>query len=155
MEHKSKEEKANALARWARGDDPQLIAKELGVDRQTLKNWQAKAKEQNFIDTPKIGKKPSENVGAYEGQVHSLQKHPRELSPEYITTSIQESACLEMAGHEMIKMTELGAEGRKQFHFKNSAEVEEIAGSYRSGSLGGSYYHFTNKVFEILAKSKR
>ena len=58
MEHKSKEEKANALARWARGDDPQLIAKELGVDRQTLKNWQAKAKEQNFIDTPKIGKKP-------------------------------------------------------------------------------------------------
>lgn len=151
MKHHSEENKTNALARWARGDDPQEICKELGIVMLTLKNWKARAKEQNFIDTPKIGKKPSEiNI---EGVVHAMQKHPNEQqSPEYKTSSVQVAACLELAGHPMVKMS---GERRKEFHYTNHPDLETIARDYWNGELSGSYWQFSNKVFEILAKSKR
>ena len=152
MSHQSKETKQKALERWARGDDPQEICKELGIVLLTLKNWKAKAKEQNFIDTPKIGKKPSEiNV---ESIVHAMQKHPNEQqSPEYTTSSVQVAACLELAGHHMSSLT--GEGKRKEFHYTNHPDLETIARDYWNGELSGSYWQFSNKVFEILAKSKR
>ena len=151
MKHHSEENKTNALARWARGDDPQEICKELGIVMLTLKNWKARAKEQNFIDTPKIGKKPSEiNI---EGVVHAMQKHPNEQqSPEYKTSSVQVAACLELAGHQM---TGMSGDKRKEFHYTNHPDLETIARDYWNGELSGSYWQFSNKVFEILAKSKR
>ena len=60
--HQTKETKQKALERWARGDDPQLICKELGIVLLTLKNWREKAKEENFLANVHIGPKPSENV---------------------------------------------------------------------------------------------
>ena len=151
MQHKTEEEKADALTRWARGDDPEEICKDLGIVMLTLKNWKARAKEQNFIDTSKIGKKPSENI---EGIIHQLSKHPNEQqSPEYTTSSVQVAACLELAGHHMSNLT--GEGKRKEFHYTNHPDLENIARDYWNGTLEGSYWNFSNKVFEILAKSKR
>jgi len=152
MPHQSKEVKIKALERWARGDDPQIICKELGIVLLTLKNWKAKALEDNFIANVHIGPKPSEkNV---EGIVHAMQKHPQDMnSPEYTTSSVQVAACLELAGHHMTNLT--GEGKRKEFHFTNHKDLEEIARDYWNGTLEGSYWNFSNKVFEILAKSKR
>ena len=150
MQHKTEEEKADALTRWARGDDPQIIADELGVGLQTLKNWRAKAKEENFLANVHIGPKPSENV---EGIVHQLQKHPNDMnSPEYKTGSVQVAACFELQGHQM---TGMSGGTRKEFHFKYHEDLDQIAADYWQGKLEGSYWNFSNKVFEILAKSKR
>lgn len=115
------------------------------------KNWRAKAKEENFLANVHIGPKPSESV---EGIVHAMQKHPNEQqSPEYTTSSVQVAACLELAGHHMSNLT--GEGKRKEFHFTNHPDLENIARDYWNGTLEGSYWGFSNKVFEILAKSKR
>lgn len=149
--HQTKETKQKALERWARGDDPQIICKELGIVLLTLKNWKEKAKEENFIKNVHIGPKPSER--SVEGIVANLQKHPNDMnSPEYKTGSVQVAACFELHGHQM---TGMSGGTRKEFHFKYHKDLDQIAADYWQGKLEGSYWNFSNKVFEILAKSKR
>lgn len=151
MKHHSQETKINALERLAKGDDPDVICSDISITKATLRNWKANALTENFLAQEHIGIKPSErNV---EGIVHSMQKHPNDMnSPEYKTGSVQVAACLELHGHQM---TGMSGGTRKEFHFKYHEDLDQIAADYWQGKLEGSYWNFSNKVFEILAKSKR
>ncbi len=149
MQHKTEEEKADALTRWARGDDPQIIADELGIGLQTLKNWRKKAKEENFLANVHIGPKPSENV---ESIVNFMQK--KQMGKYWETMSVPIASALVLNGHKIVN-TKMGPDNKKIVIFEDCVEMQDLIRRFKSGELEGSLKNYEGTLYEVrtLVKS--
>lgn len=143
-QHHSKEEKIEALSRLVRGDDHQDICRDYQITKNTLLNWKKKAQEEyvpkELLKTP---------VGALEGQVHALQKHPE--NEMYSTRIMQVASALVLAGFEVESVSQ-GSDFKKIVHFKNSPNLQRTVEEYWSGDLVGSLKQFNDKMWELMGK---
>lgn len=141
--HHSKETKIEALSRLVRGDDAEEICRDYQITKNTLSNWKKRAHDEQpkeLLKTP---------VGALEGKIHQLQKHPD--SEMYSTRIMQVGAALCMAGFEVENTTQ-GSDFKKILHFKNSPQLQRVVEEYWSGDLVGSLKDFNNKIYELMGK---
>lgn len=141
--HHSKETKIEALSRLVRGDDAEEICRDYQITKNTLSNWKKRAHDEQpkeLLKTP---------VGALEGQIHKLQKHPD--SEMYSTRIMQVASALVLAGFEVESVSQ-GSDFKKIVHFKNSPHLQRTVEEYWSGDLVGSLKQFNDKMWELMGK---